>query len=343
MFLSKRDNGFYYLWDKTPDGKKVKRSTKCTTKAEALKWLQTHKKELSRQPKQTQKSRSFRQFVIEFLEYSKPTHTLSTWKHFSTAAREFERVVGNPKLEEITSRQIERFLLIKAQEASAWTARKYFIAISSMMSKAMQWGYIPTNPFRELKRPTPPQHTPQFFTRDELQAVLTVIDDPQLTILVRVAIHTGARLGELLQLRIADLDFDRDEVHIRNRAGFVTKSKKNRVVPMSSVLKHELQQWVQQCQSELLFAREGRVRWDVSVISARFKKAVRKSALSDERKRVLSFHSIRHTFATWLLQKSVPVYSVSKLLGHSSVVVTESHYSGCIPNDFRHEVEKIVL
>ena len=56
----------------------------------------------------------------------------------------------------------------------------------------------------------------------------------------------------------------------------------------------------------------------------------------------LNFHSLRHTFATHLLQAGIPIYEVSKLLGHSSVKVTEV-YSHHIPNQMHSSVEKIAF
>jgi site-specific recombinase XerD len=54
-------------------------------------------------------------------------------------------------------------------------------------------------------------------------------------------------------------------------------------------------------------------------ISKKFRKYVKKTGLNPK----LSFHSLRHTFASWLIQKGVSIYSVSKLLGHSNIRVTE--------------------
>jgi len=77
-------------------------------------------------------------------------------------------------------------------------------------------------------------------------------------------------------------------------------------------------------------------------MSIRFKSALKRSPLEEKRKKELHFHSLRHTFATLLLQQSVPIYTVSRMLGHSSVRTTEI-YSHAIPNDFKTEVEKLSL
>jgi site-specific recombinase XerD len=88
---------------------------------------------------------------------------------------------------------------------------------------------------------------------------------------------------------------------------------------------------------ELVFHRNNQV-FKRGLISHRFKAYVRLAKL-DER---LHFHSLRHTFATWLVRAKVPIYDVQKLLGHSSIVVTQV-YSHLEPGELYEAVEKISL
>jgi site-specific recombinase XerD len=71
-------------------------------------------------------------------------------------------------------------------------------------------------------------------------------------------------------------------------------------------------------------------------VSHAFKKAVRKAGVDSR----LHFHSLRHTFATWLVQNGVGIYEVQKLLGHSSVAVTQV-YAHLAPSELHGAVEKI--
>lgn len=162
--------------------------------------------------------------------------------------------------------------------------------------------------------------------------------------MVKVAVLSGLRLGELLSLRWQDIDLDQGELHVKNSKDFTTKSKRNRVIPMNTDLQALLVDWREESGAEfpLVFHREGGLRWRVYTVSLRFKQAVKRSGLPSERIKALHFHSLRHTFATWLLQRSVPIYTVSRLLGHASVKTTEI-YSHAVPNNFRGDVEKISL
>jgi len=72
------------------------------------------------------------------------------------------------------------------------------------------------------------------------------------------------------------------------------------------------------------------------------KKYIRPSLLPEKRKQELHFHSLRHMFATLLLQADVPIYTVNKLFGHASVMTTEI-YSHVVPTDYQSKIERIEL
>ena len=75
---------------------------------------------------------------------------------------------------------------------------------------------------------------------------------------------------------------------------------------------------------------------DGNLLSKRFRLAVRAAGLDTG----LHFHSLRHTFATWLVQERISIYEVQKLLGHSSIAITQV-YSHLAPNELHHAVNKI--
>lgn len=78
-------------------------------------------------------------------------------------------------------------------------------------------------------------------------------------------------------------------------------------------------------------------------ISASFKRIVEEIGLnegiSDPRQKVV-FHTLRHTFASWLVQKGTPLYTVAELMGHKSLTMT-SRYAHLAPENMRNAVNKI--
>ena len=134
-----------------------------------------------------------------------------------------------------------------------------------------------------------------------------------------------------------DIDFDRKVIVVRNSESFTTKNKKNRVVPMSEHLWRMLVTRRGAGHCDLLFHRDGR-KLEKDYVSKTFKRCVLNTELDGK----LHFHSLRHTFASWLVQDGVSLYEVQKLLGHSSSKVAEV-YSHLQPEPMHSTVNRIDL
>ena len=339
MFLTKRSStGYYYLFYVDESGHRHAVSTRSKLKSEALKFLQAFRQEDCEQaPRHGDVPLSA--FTMEFLAHSASIHTPKNVLANRVALTEFRRVCGDLTLNRVGVREIERFLVVKIEEASIWTARKYHLALGAAFETARRWGYINANPFRSVPHPKPPEVTPVFFTVEEFRRLLGVIPDRDYSDLVQAAVMTGMRLGELLSLEWSAVDLGRGVITVSNTRTFTTKSKKGRVIPMHNALRplllarHQTQSEV----SRLVFTLRGRGISE-SNASHRFKKAVRAAGLDDR----LHFHSLRHAFASWLVQAGVSLYEVQKLLGHSSPTVTEV-YSHLQPEHLRGTVNKITV
>ena len=336
MFLSKRSNGIYYIWFVDEIGRKQKVSTHRRLKSEALKFLQKFR-ESEREHKIRLQRTLFSQFAEDFLSYSKSVHTPKTQKAFQVAFREFVRLVGDRPLHKIGIRDIENFLSVKKSEASEWTARKYYIALASALETAKRWGCTTNNPFRKVEKPKVRELQPVFFTKPEFQMLLRSIEGRDFREFCICSVSTGLRLAELTPLQWNDVDFVRKVIFVRNSEVLTTKNKRNRVVPMNEQLWQMLALRKENAACELVFHRNGK-RLTEGLVSSTFKKHVRLAALSDK----LHFHSLRHTFATWLVQEGVPIYEVQKLLGHSSISVTQV-YSHLAASELHGAVNKIQL
>ncbi len=336
MFLSKNPNGFFYLFYFDEFGKRHKVSTKCKYKSDALAFLQDFKQKEQEHKIRLQR-KSLSQFTKDFLTYSKSVHTPKTQRTIKTAFREFIRIVKDVRLDKVGIREIEGFLAQKKAEASDWTGRKYYIALASAFETAKRWGYIASNPFRLVEKPKVRELQPAFFTKLEFQTLLRAINDNDFRELCLCAVSTGLRLSELTSLQWSNIDFVRKVIFVQNSETFSTKSKKNRAVPMSEQLWRSLAVRKEFATCELVFHRNTK-RLREEFVSKTFKNYVRIAGLSEK----LHFHSLRHTFATWLVQEGVSIYEVQKLLGHSSISVTQI-YSHLAASELHGAVNKISL
>lgn len=334
MFLSRRSNGVYYLWFRDDLGRKQKISTKKTHKAQALQFLSEFKRNQQERKLKLQQV-SLSEFTQDYLTHCSSKHTRKTQRDSSVALRELLRILGDLPLHKIGVREIESYLARKASEVSQWTARKHYAHLASAFETACKWKCIPANPFRQVEKPKVPEIQPAHFTKLEFQELLKVVPDQDFRELCICAVSTGLRLGELVALQWTDVDFVRKVIVVQNSETFTTKSKKIRVVPMSEQLWRMLAIRKETASCELVFHRSNK-KLIGDYVSKTFKRCVREAKLSER----LHFHSLRHTFATWLVQDGASIYEVQKLLGHSSLAVTQI-YSHLAASELHSVVNRI--
>jgi integrase/recombinase XerD len=238
-------------------------------------------------------------------------------------------------LQSIGIREIEHFLSKKKQEASEWSARKYYGSLAAAFEKAVHWELIKANPFRKVKKPKPPEVMPLFFSENEFNTMLLTMQSKDFRELCITALLSGLRLGELLALQWNDIDFNSKVIQVKNSETFTTKTRKNRIVPMSEELFRLLRDRKENIKNESTFVfhnKKGKPLKE-QTISQQFKKHVIDAGINDK----LHFHSLRHSFATHLVKKGVPLFAIQKLLGHSTSKTTEI-YSHLLPQQLHREV-----
>jgi site-specific recombinase XerD len=335
MFLSKI-GCVYYLFFSDESEVRHKVSTKCKKKSDAMHFLY-HFKRNAYDKRKKLKAISYFDFVEQFKEYSSGVHSLKTQKTNTTAFKEFLRVEGNKPLHSIGIREIEHFLSKKKQEASEWTARKYYGSLASAFEKAVQWNYLEENPFRKISKPKGREIIPVFFTESDFRLLLSVIEDRDFKELCITALLSGLRLGELLALRWNDIDFTSKVILVRNSETFTTKTRKNRIVPMSEELVRVLGERKERIrfECEIVFHNKYGGKLLETTVSHYFKLYVVDAGINGK----LHFHSLRHSFASALVMSGVSLYAVQKLLGHTTSKTTEI-YSHLLPQQLHFEVNR---
>lgn len=328
MFLTKR-HGIYYLCYEDDFGKRHIQSTRSRLKSQAVEFVRSFNME------QETKRRSLShvtiaQFAETYVAYSQKVNTRDTASSNRTALAEFARFVGEERmLSKITTGDCERFLAKKSTDASLWTARKYYLALHAAFQRAVTWEHLMENPWHKVRKPKPPEVLPVFFTREQIRTLIAAISDEDMRELVAIGVLTGLRRRELLSMTWDWIDFTRRVLVVKNTSSFTTKSKHSRMVPLCPevltilLARHERLHASQ----SLVFARKGKPM-DEDYVTHQFKAFVRGAGLPEE----LHFHSMRHGFASWLVQGGVSLFQVGKLLGHSSTHVTEI-YAHLVPSD----------
>lgn len=232
---------------------------------------------------------------------------------------------GARPLDEITKSDIVRYLNCrraqmtaspghkKRRQISESTVRRERSLLQAIFERAIEEGRDFRNPFRGIKRGKGKPRT-RVLSLDEEAKLLDALH-PRFQRFVRFALGTGARLEE-----IRGIDPDRDVNWQDGTVHVLGKFKKERDIPMQSDAQTAL---VEQIEAE------GRL-WKQN--PQRLREVLAQGA---ERAKIppITPHALRHTFGTRWLQAGGDIYKLSKILGHSSVAVTEAHYAHLLKED----------
>ncbi|MHB9012514.1 MAG: tyrosine-type recombinase/integrase [Ignavibacteriaceae bacterium] len=316
MFLSKR-KGIYQIYYEGSNGKRTSVSTKTKYKSEALNYLSEFSNKIKEDNRKGFISISLKDFRFEYLKYSESYHTWRTTLTYKTTFNSLLDYFGNVPLTELIKKKIEEYIQYKIRNVSLYCARKDLINIKASLNWGLQNNYLIENPSKDIKRIKTPEILPKFFSKVEFQKLLDIIDKTDLKDLVIFAVNTGLRQSELLNLRFKQINFNDKSVILDNQ-GHITKSKKVRTVPLNDIALNIIHKRYAGDLNNVVFTLEGSpIKQDFIV--HKFKKYVRLAEINPK----LNFHSLRHTFASWLVQKGVSIFKVSKLLGHADVTTTQ--------------------
>lgn len=147
---------------------------------------------------------------------------------------------------------------------------------------------------------------------------------PDFRKLVQAGLLTGCRYGELLKLRVQDLNLDSGTILVAE-----SKSGKPRHVVLEAQGKRFFERLViGKSPNDLIFIREDGEPWDKSHQTRRMKDACQKAQIFP----AVSFHILRHTHASQMVQKGVPLPVIAHQLGHADTRICEKHYAHLTPN-----------
>lgn len=334
MFLSKRPNGVYHLYYEQPNGKLTSISTKAKLKSEAHKFLLDFSKKLKEQ--QTSKTIPIRlkEFLFEYLKYSESIHSYNTTLSIKSTTRAMFNYFGDIYVSALTNESISGYIRQRVSKASVYVGKREIAYLSGMLKWAIMKGYHTENIVKGIKTGKIPEKQPNYFTDSEFDRLLNVTADNDLRELFVFAVNTGLRQMELLTLKWKQINLSSRFVILDNRE-HLTKGKKVRTIPLNQKAMGVLNR-----RAPLIFSGDdliftyGSQPIKQQFISHKFKKLIKKAGLNIR----LNFHSLRHTFATWLIQKGASIYEVSKLLGHADIKTTEI-YSHINPEDLRSSID----
>jgi integrase/recombinase XerD len=169
---------------------------------------------------------------------------------------------------------------------------------------------------QDFERPMRVHVLPQVFNKEQVARILLAPINIKHRTMLFTIYSCGLRCGDLLNLKIADIDSKRMLIHIKNGKG-----RKDRIVPLPKKLLGILRTYYKSCKPKVYLFEGAKAGEQYSEASLRqvFKKAVKKVGIRGTAK----LHWLRHSYATHLLESGTDIRYIQELLGHSSSRTTE--------------------
>ena len=166
----------------------------------------------------------------------------------------------------------------------------------------------------DLPRAKEPHLLPNILSVEEVLRLFECTGNRKHRLLLMLAYSGGLRISEVVNLELADVDSRRMVIHLR-----AAKGKRDRVVMLSEVFLEELREYYRRYRPKRwVFEGQTGERYSVRSIQLVFRAAVKKAGI---RKRI-TFHGLRHCFATHLLEGGTDLRRIQELLGHRSIKTT---------------------
>ncbi len=276
----------------------------------------------------------FKDFAAEYLEYSKANKAKrSHERDILTLEGHVLALWGHEGLSRIRPKMIEDYKVLRLERVAAPTVNRELDTIKNMLRKAVEWGYLKTNPAEFVKKLKTGAPHFRYLSAEEITKLLaacTCSDNPQFYPFVVVALNTGMRLGELTALEWKDIDSRRGILRVDNKEDHHTKNYRVRVIPMNDLLTEVLRKMPRRLDSSRVFQRKDGSKFNK--MRTGFQNAVKRAGIPHVR-----FHDLRHTFASHLVMGGVDIRTVQELLGRKDIRMT-MRYSHLAPDHMKNAV-----
>ena len=233
-------------------------------------------------------------------------------------------------LHTITPQDIERYKAERLNSVKRQTVNRDLSTLKHMFGKAVEWGYIKENPAKPVKKIRVAETSPRFLDKEEVPRLLDACLEhtPEIYPLVVTDLHTGMRIGELLNLRWEDIDFGRETLTVSSREEWHTKNYESRTMALREEIRRVLEPTKEA--KGLVFRPDGAKERNLyHYLSKKLDRAAKAAGLAD-----VTWHTLRHTFASHLVMSGVDLPSVQKLMGHRDIKTTMK-YAHLAPDHLR--------
>lgn len=266
---------------------------------------------------------------FKYLQYEKrySNHTLVSYKNdLDQLTRFLNTHYPETSIEEANHAILRDWIISLSENGlSENSINRKLVTLRSFYKFLIKNGAVEKSPISKLTNLKTKKRLPQFVRESDMHLLLDhgIFEDSfqglRDHITIEVLYGTGIRLSELIELKIADIDF------INNSIKVLGKRNKERVIPITRALRNLIDQYVSQKNAEfsgndndyLIVSNKGEKSYPM-MINRIVKKCLKGSSVDKK-----SPHILRHTYATHLLERGADLNAVKDLLGHQSLAATQ--------------------
>lgn len=305
-------------------GRKIHESTKETQITKAREWRDVARDRLKRKRNGIKEDILYDDLLEKFFEHCDIILKPKSVMRYEVSANACDAYFTGKLISEIGKAQIMEMLDIRAKEVSGSSVNRDRSYLSALFSFAADREMIDFNPVSTIKKMDEGQPRTRNFTRKEFNVIhaelLRLHAD-----MCEFATETGLRAEEIIYLKWPQIDLKNKEVKVID-----TKAKKDRMVPLRPRALTIISSQIRHARTDLVFWHKKGIPF--KTINKAFQKAAKEAGVKDA-----TFHDLRRTFTCWRYREDkILLTTLSKLLGHHSVAVTEKSYWFLMTNDL-HE------
>lgn len=248
--------------------------------------------------------------------------------------------IYNTKIQDVTEELIKKFFISQMYYSQS-SINKVYQLLNSTLNEAKRKGIIAENPMSSFKRPKSKQEQIKVrgLTIEEQKRLLKVLKTEHIIYgeQMLISLFTGMRMGEINALSISDVDFNDKIINVfktvsRGEYGQAvinrgTKTQAGmRKLPMSDEVSEFLRNYIGDKKEGLLFSSNGKIISTAQVNSSYSRMISKYDIINPNIYGKVDLHSLRHTYATRLIESGCPPKVLQKLLGHTDISITLNTY-----------------
>ena len=272
-------------------------------------------------------------YFKDFEDYLKFERNLSinTIKSYRSDLNKFEFFLtktGAKKLSFIDPEIVREFLYDESKRVNAKTQGRIISTLKTFFNFLVLEKLISDSPIENIDYPKIDSKIPLVLSTDEIDKIISSAFSKKYGLrnqaIIEIMYSCGLRVSELTEMKISNIFFDESLIKI------LGKGNKERFIPLSSIAKKLLYNYIKYNRKKLSYDKQS---VDIVFLNNRGKKLTRvmvyniinDAALEAKINKKISPHTLRHSFATHLIENGADIISIQKMLGHENIVTTEKY------------------